>query len=40
MLCRALVAFIYSQLPENKSSRKQHIRQEENAPGGFMYNDK
>ncbi|KAE9544479.1 hypothetical protein AGLY_000020 [Aphis glycines] len=39
VLCRALVAFIYSQLPENKSSRKQHIRQEDNAPGGFMCND-
>lgn len=40
VLCRALVAFIHTQLPENKSSRKQYIRQEDNAPGGFSSNDK
>lgn len=40
VMCRALVAFIYSQLPENKSSRKQYIRQEDNAPGGFTSNNK
>lgn len=40
VLCRSLVAFIYTQLPENKSSRKQYIRQEDNAPGGFSLNDK
>ncbi|XP_050538200.1 ectopic P granules protein 5 homolog isoform X2 [Daktulosphaira vitifoliae] len=39
VLCRALAAFIHAQLPENKSSRKQFIRQDANAPGGFSSNN-